>query len=242
MSALLTFEMRIRSCVQKLILDRFTVPMVTVRVGAAVGEVTTFLVHENILKEKSDFFRIALDKKWQEGQLRKIDLPEDEPRIVGAFVHWLYEHDIAVTPAHEMMSNPDRDEQFEFISHLYVFGEKMQSDGFRDAAVSAMTMAIAGRSSAADVIYTPDDTAIKIIYDGSMAGSLARKLMVHILVAGGSSRWLGTDAALHHPEFLLDVARELLDQRTVVGLDSLHDLHARRNEWLINDCTDEDLW
>jgi hypothetical protein len=200
--------------------------LITLKAGGDSG--TTLTVHETIIKENSPFFCAALDKKWKEGQLREIELPEDQPKTVSAYVEWLYSKNIDVVST-QKLDDKDRNLQFDNLAALYVFGEKIQNTRFKNAAITAILTAREGPGEADKPSANPDVVAVKTIYDGTMAESLARKLMVHIYVEGGWNDWTKKDSAQHHPDFLLDLVRAFMDKRSP---PSLRGLFEARFAWL----------
>ncbi|SMQ49011.1 unnamed protein product [Zymoseptoria tritici ST99CH_3D7] len=207
--------------------SRFSGPLVTFKVGAQSDAIATFTVHENLIRDGHDFFHAAMDKRWKEGQRHEIELPDDQPEVIGSFIEWLYTEKIAVTSTH-LLQNEDSDKQYIRLAHLYVFGEKVQSVAFRNAVLSAILMARDGAGTITST-YSPIREAVRVIYSGTVAGSPARKLMVHIHVETGHSDWFGKDATLHCPEFLFDIAIALMDKRPRIALR----LYDTREEWFI---------
>ncbi|SMY22710.1 unnamed protein product [Zymoseptoria tritici ST99CH_1A5] len=207
--------------------SKFKGPLITIKAGADADKYETFTVHETLIKDGHDFFRAALDKKWKEGQLREIDLPDDQPEVIGAFVEWLYTQNIAVTPTCQM-KREESHEQHVRLAHMYVFGEKIQNTAFRNAVISAILEALDGTKGAG--AYNPVTNAVKIIYDGTLPGSTARKLMAYLHVEGGAADWFGKDAKEHHPDFLFDVVQALMKKRDQPGLRCMYE---QRADWFL---------
>ncbi|KAF1811878.1 hypothetical protein P152DRAFT_378213, partial [Eremomyces bilateralis CBS 781.70] len=51
---------------------------------------TTFHIHQALLCSASPFFSRALNGRFREGTTKTVNLLDDDPRIVAAFVAWLY--------------------------------------------------------------------------------------------------------------------------------------------------------
>ncbi|KJX93365.1 hypothetical protein TI39_contig4330g00003 [Zymoseptoria brevis] len=209
--------------------SRFSGPFVTIKVGAESDQPATFTVHETLIKKSHDFFRVAMDKKWKEGQRREIELPNDDPEVIGSFVQWMYTDNITVIPTYEMKLE-ESNKQYVQLAHMYVFGEKIQNIAFQNAVLSAILMARDGKAGNERAVRSPIKEAVKIIYDGTLPGSNARKLMAFIHVEGGKADWLGKDAKEHHPDFLFDSVQAFLAKRTVAGLCGLYEQRAK---WLL---------
>ena len=66
-----------------------------------------FIVHEGLVKPRSDFVRLALRGDWKEAQERTIPLPEDDPNIFSVYQRWLYAGLIHTRPnSTTTLSNP----------------------------------------------------------------------------------------------------------------------------------------
>ncbi|EME77420.1 uncharacterized protein MYCFIDRAFT_146355 [Pseudocercospora fijiensis CIRAD86] len=68
---------------------KYSGDFVTIRVGTGAARETP-TIHEYIIREKSQVFRAAFDRKWKEGRSRQVELPEDDPKIVHSYLDWLY--------------------------------------------------------------------------------------------------------------------------------------------------------
>ena len=66
---------------------RFSGGFVTIKAGTG-HNVEEFHVHEDVIKQRSEYFRRAFDAKWQEGKTRIIEFPEDSTAVVEAYVEW----------------------------------------------------------------------------------------------------------------------------------------------------------
>lgn len=155
---------------------RVTGDTITITVGTDLPE--TFHIHETILSERSTFFKAAVSKRWQEGRNGKINLPEDDPSLAGAYFDWLYSFKIPSKSdqAVNVLDDSDIDAEYEYLSHMYVFGEKVVDDDFCNAVIDAIIAKIEFDSG--DAYYYPSTKAVNILYEATAEGCPARKMMV----------------------------------------------------------------
>lgn len=166
------------------------------------------IVHETLLSERSDFFSAALKKEWEEGQQRRIPLPDDNPQVVSLYLHWLYYNKLFCRPPDEQ-SVEDGNEQSLLIS-LFVFGEKIQDGQLKDAVIDAIILSTNTPDKNGNRWYPTG--AVNAAYKGTPANSPLRTLLVDMYVQHGTSKWIHNTT---NTDFLLDVSRALLDtQRT----------------------------
>lgn len=209
----------------------FTGDFVTIVVGGGNGIVAeTFTAHESLLCESSPFFRAALEKQWKESMEKKIYLPEDDPAVLNACLQWLYGHMIQFSamnskPRDEWTTQDASDAHY-FLAKCYVFGEKMQQDGFCNDAISAILHLVdegcKGSDGTSKVKIFPSHGAICAIYNGTSRDSPARKMMVHLYTFYGHKGFLSNlpnDEKAHYP-FILDLALAMLPVTSCHNTDS----------------------
>ena len=185
----------------------FDEQMVTIFVGP---ERHKFFVHKSHLESTSAFFRAALQNRWQKGKKREIVLPEDKPDSVHQYLHFLYTGKIAChdLDAQSRSVHDDHDPEGDLLIDLYVLGEKYQDSCFKNALMDA----IISKSDTADpqgLNWYFTKATVDDIYNNTTSSSPIRKLVVDQHVAYGERHWLAD--SINHPDFLLDLARKLLD-------------------------------
>ncbi|GIZ37635.1 hypothetical protein CKM354_000107800 [Cercospora kikuchii] len=180
----------------------------TVTVGTG-DDAEVFLVHDFLLKQSSKFFQTALKEEWREGQDKKINLPDDEPDIFGAYVEYLFSGKIATATEKAAVDLTRDDAGLEYTcqAKLYVLGEKLLDDKFCDCALRAM-VELSRLERANGVHYLPGILAVQTIYEGTTDASPIRRFLVDLYLTRVSKKWL-SDASTNCPEaFLIDLLQE----------------------------------
>lgn len=126
---------------------------------------------------------------------KPIDLTDENPIIFKAYVQWLYSHHIDTT--HDTIK----------WAHMYVLGERLMDLEFQDLVLETMARECSKRRE-----YPTFGGPIDIIYNGTLAGSPARKLLVDFYCCAGGSTWVeDEDYASEAPaEFVNDLIRGLM--------------------------------
>ena len=196
----------------------------------------TFTVHEDIIKEKSEYFRKAFNEQWAEGKSRVIKMVDDEPEVIGDFVDWLYGSKMIVSVDNDNCDLEDRMAvyscQYDQLAKLYIFGEKIQDNRLCNDVVSAIIDLINQSTEGFDdtnlplAIYPVFPSVVAKIYGGTPQGSPARTFLADCAVLQGKDVELDPDIPLefefHGPEawpteYVYDVANAALkDSRKVI--------------------------
>lgn len=145
-------------------------------------------------------------------------LPDDAPSVVDLYVQWVYGGKIysqiySQTAPEDEGGDEEADERGETELNLlldgFVFGEKVQDRGFRDAIVDALIHSVA-TPDANGVCWFPTNGSVDRLYKGTPEGSPMRRLLVDLHVFRGSSKWLEGDQ--NNAEFTVELARRLIDR------------------------------
>ncbi|PPJ58588.1 hypothetical protein CBER1_06682 [Cercospora berteroae] len=180
---------------------RYNSRIITLQVGK---EPETITIHEDNLRQSSQFFRAALDRHWREGTSGEIRLPEDHVEIVSAYVDWLYRGTCM-----EDCLNEDGDyvcEMWQTLAKMYVFGEKIQDARFSNVVLARMLDYIDKSGS------SPGELAIRTVYEGTTVHSPVRQLLVAIWAAKAKGEWFKSIEE-YPEEFLMDLAMKLVRLR-----------------------------
>ncbi|KAK4613844.1 hypothetical protein CLAFUW4_09110 [Fulvia fulva] len=194
---------------------RFSGNFVTIRTGSE-NSIQEFHVHEDVVKEKSNFLKAAFDRRWREGQSRVLELPEDTPATISAYLEWLYSRSIQPPPV-----EPGTGHRFERLVRLYVFGKKIQDDAFCDAVMRLMAQKCDQEHEEDEecVAWVPNQDDIELLYAGTPQGSPARRFLVDVHLACADADWLdeNEEEGENPRELLLDLSRALRKGRTPGG-------------------------
>ncbi|KAF7187802.1 hypothetical protein HII31_10702 [Pseudocercospora fuligena] len=178
---------------------KYSGDFVTIRVGIGAAQ-ETLPIHEHMIKEKSQFFRAAFDRKWKEGQSREVELPEDDPNVVHDYLDWLYGGSVQSAPMSKSFS-------YSPLVKRYLFGEKVLDDSFCNAVMRAICEKCDHHDEDGKRRF-PGPQARKLIYENTLPGSLTRQFVVFVTTESGSVEWL--HGSIDHPDFLLELAKALL--------------------------------
>jgi len=89
--------------------------IITVAVGPARKE---FVIHEEVAKANSDYFKHAIEGGWSEGESGYFELLDENPTVFAGFVNFIYNKNIASVSA--------KDQEM-FLVESYLFGERRGS-------------------------------------------------------------------------------------------------------------------
>lgn len=123
--------------------------MVTILAGA---DKIAFVVHETLLKSKSEYFRKALDGNWQESVDKTFELKDEKPTVVGLFVDWLYTKNIDIVREAETDS---------FLVEAYQFAE-------RRGALECQNAIIDKLDEIMDATWYPSMDLVSVVYSEAL--------------------------------------------------------------------------
>lgn len=124
--------------------------------------------------EESPFFKNAVKPAWAAARGdHPIDLTDENPDIADVYFSWLYSRILRVSEKWESLK----------YAQLYVFGEKLMHCEFQNDVINAMIRYFVGMdtrkdSGSVNITIIPGARAITTIYEGTIQGSPARRLMV----------------------------------------------------------------
>jgi hypothetical protein len=194
--------------------------MLAIRVGKEPNHVD-FGTHESFLTSRSDFFRRAMNGNWTEADTRVVKLPEDDPNVFGLYLDYVYTGQLTTmekTPAELAALEPiDFDHQiyqeYEEVFRLFVLAKKLQDVATKNAALAA-AIAISQSQSREGSCTAPSKRSVHIVYVGTPAGSLARRLVADmwstLSIRAILIRFQGPRV---HNDFLEDLAKATEEKR-----------------------------
>ena len=173
---------------------------ISIVVGSVESE-ATFIVHERLICETSEFVKRAMGGEWKESRQRLIRLPDQSPRVFHIYVQWLYLHVL-----------PTRDDsehsygEYDQLARAYILGDILLDTSFRDAVIDAMLDKA--------LTLNPGQSTIELIYENTVASCAARRLLVDLYTERARGIWLKTWAPDSPArDFFYDLAVALLDKR-----------------------------
>lgn len=174
---------------------------ITVYVGSAK---VPFVVHTEVICEKSRFFKAACSDRWIEGQTKTVDLPEENPQVFQLYVSWLYKAKISL-PGTEAGYNQNA------LMLLYVLGDVLDDYQLRNAAMVGMIDNIRNMSGCAG------PQVIQRFYGLTPVGSPLRRFLVRWTLSRSHSHMLRPVIGSFPEEFLQDIALAGIDAAPVLS-------------------------
>ncbi|KAF2122121.1 hypothetical protein BDV96DRAFT_461964, partial [Lophiotrema nucula] len=167
--------------------DRSSLVNVIVGAGEAQKE---FVAYGPIISARSEFFRRALNGKWEEAETRVVKLPEDDPETFRLWLNFVYTNNLATNgedgKAYEEMSIEEamavRGAEYIRLSKLYVLAEKLQDCAVKNAVLTAIwDLSEEGRTCGSDGKWViPWTQEIGILYEGTPQNDSIRRLVVDL--------------------------------------------------------------
>ncbi|KAL8917672.1 MAG: hypothetical protein Q9172_005735 [Xanthocarpia lactea] len=135
--------------------DRFSSTIFQVSTGAGQKE---YAVHETCLRNSPVFARMC-NIGFKEALEKRITLPEEQPRLLGPIIEYLYTDDFW-TEGHGPIDLSKRDKAFE-LAHLYVSAAQYGLEAMKDLIAAKLRRCselndLSNRLEVADIIYEPN--------------------------------------------------------------------------------------
>ena len=155
--------------------------MGTNMVAFTVGKdnIQQFIVHENVIKPRSEFVRLALSKEWKEAKERTIPLPDEESATFELYQHWVYFNHIPM----DGQPSADRGKHYNLLTKAYILGEKLLDPHFKDAIIDCLIERLR-------TTLTFDVRLTNLIYEHTPEKSPLRRLLQDIYIWCGNATWL----------------------------------------------------
>jgi len=166
---------------------------VSIVVGA---EKRLFAIHKGLLCSVSDYFRAALDGNFKEAEEQKIELLEDDPKVVARFQLWLYSG--KVIDEGEDTTALD----YPMLVNIYVFAETRRILSLQNHLVDT----IIRKSVREHFNLRPSDGDM---YSNTTTSSPLRKLAVHMAAHNGGLVNPSWDLDGYPKEFLVSLVLAL---------------------------------
>jgi hypothetical protein len=170
----------------------------------------TFYVHETLLRERSVYFNTALSRDWKEAVDREVNLPKDEADCFAIYVHSLYTGKLAVT-SDGPTSTLSGESEIIKLCKVYVLADKLQDIQAKNRAIQGLLFS-SKRNGLGRWNGCRGLVVTKTIYDSTLPGNMARKLLVDLYTYRGTRSSLSIFKGWPE-EFLLELAINLMDKR-----------------------------
>jgi hypothetical protein len=181
--------------------------MLKVRVGKDL-KLSTFIVHQDLLTERSEFFRRVTAGVWQQVHDEYlVTLPDDDEHIFRLYFNLVYAGQLGTRGADEWTK----------LSRLFVLAEKLVDLTAKNQIVDGMhaffNELVKKNPTGLQVERILPAAATKQLYEGTPERSQARKLIVDLYAGSADESWLRDSKSLLPEEFVYDVAIRLLQKR-----------------------------
>jgi len=186
--------------------------MVKITVGP---EKETWLLHEGVICERSAFFKKAFTGGFQESNTKVIHLDEEDPKMFGYFIDWLYGKGLSCELDH---ANPS-DVTFKHVKPwlaLYIFADKIALAELSKEALEQYRFCGEGT--------LPCTKEIQLIYENTpehcaLRAHVVETLIVEFFCQESDDVDFLADAVACHVEFTRDVTRALKDHTRLLAKD-----------------------
>ncbi|KAL1865163.1 hypothetical protein Daus18300_007289 [Diaporthe australafricana] len=152
-------------------------------------------VHENLLSNKSEFFRASFRGGFRESKDGVLELPEDDPRVFELFVGWAYAQPIndLNTSRMRILSRPD-DRKITIRDYigLHAFGEKYMMERLQNEVANAIYDYYQSSPN-----KEPLSKDVEFVYNNTLAESKMRELMTFFSTFGLLSGFGGARHSRH---------------------------------------------
>jgi len=152
--------------------------LVTIIVGKEPGQ-QRFSIPEGVICARSEFFKRALNGNWTESEGRIVRFPEDNPEIFGIYMNLVYTGLVLTDNIDHPKSITIITNEFDVLARLYVLCEKLQDKAAKNSAVESL-IEVSKETSEDKKFTAPRPDTIALVYQGTCAGSLGRRLMVDL--------------------------------------------------------------
>lgn len=143
------------------------------------------IVHASFLTRTSAFFATALKKEWAEGQTRTIKLDEETSELMAHYLDWLYTAALPTKVYGGFSAESTKVAAHNLLAELYVLGERRLDSSFRNAITAEIIRIQLIFHGAPGCRTFQRITSVNTIYQGTPAGSPARRLMVDLSLRFG---------------------------------------------------------
>jgi hypothetical protein len=156
-----------------------------------------FYLDENLVRENSKFFELALKESWEEGQARVMKLPDIDVEVFAVYSEWLCSRTFSPTSSEfirrggSLQLQDARNDQgvsrfgtFPLLIHLYALGNVLIDQDYRDAVTDKFARLAFGLSQKPSWIQS---TATRtLLFNKTADDSHLRRLFVRLITSTGA--------------------------------------------------------
>ena len=137
-------------------------------------------MHSKLLSTTSEFFKAKIKPEWLL-ENESIKLPHHEYNVFDIYVVWLYNGGDPTMPDMNREGGEKRSQisTFQVLAEAYVLGEILIDYTFKNAIMDTWLKMLKGTQG--DTFYEACPEMARVIYDGTLDGSPARKFIVDVL-------------------------------------------------------------
>lgn len=139
-----------------------------------------------------------------------------EFRAFSTYLQHLYTDRLLITKPNSIQRPTLIDILVEYstLARLYTFGEKIGDVTFKNTVLDSFVQKLNNETIDVRKYYCLSST-VDVFYEGTTTGSPARRLMVDMHASSGYPNWISGLAADINEEFLVDLSRNLLEDRVM---------------------------
>ena len=137
-----------------------------------------FSVHEGIICSRSEFFKRALNGNWTESEGRIVRLAEDNPETFGIYMNLVYTGFVLTDTLDKSKTRSMICDEFNVLGRLYVLCEKLQDRAAKNSTIEGLLEV--SMETCENKYGCPRSDTIALVYRGTCAGSVGRRLMVDL--------------------------------------------------------------
>lgn len=171
-----------------------------------------FIVHRDMVCNRSKFFRVACSARWKEGQEKIVRLPKLRPSVFDMYMDWTYFGEIASNVTGSVTGG---------LISLYVLGDMLDDRDLRNKVMEALQVKFHKKRA------SPSPGHLLWAWKNTTEGSMLRKWAMDVVILR-SRKHFAKHASEYPPEFVQQIAVKLVQQTTRI---SATDFLAKTQEY-----------
>lgn len=160
-----------------------------------------FVIHEDVFRDQSEFFRAACSRDFKEGKEKVIRMPEADPETFRSYMQWAYRGEIVVMNSQEIAEPNDQSSRLQRrLGELFTLASFLGDLQLKNSVTDKIISVLKCNSSelAAPLVthlyeHTPDECKL-------------RRYILDWFLYKPTGTWLETNRSLLPAAFLGDIA------------------------------------